>query len=94
MKITKSKLKKIIKEETLETLKEIHPTVQDPLELVQASLGVLDKINQLIDDVGHPGIDPTLHQTLKDHLATASKYLEAASQPLMPAEQAPQVPGV
>ena len=80
MKITKSRLKKIIQEETL---KEVHPTVQDPLELMQAALGKLDEINQLISDVG---IHPELHQTLKDHLATASSYLEKASAPLMPAD--------
>ena len=77
-KITKTRLKKIIQEETL---KEIHPTVQDPLELIQAALGKLDEINQLVADVG---LHPELHQTLKAHLATASKYLEAASTPMMP----------
>ena len=82
MKITKSRLKKIIQEATL---KEIHPTVQNPLELIQAALGKLDEINQLIDDVG-TRVNIQLHQTLKDHLMTASEYLEAASKPLMPAE--------
>ena len=80
MQITKARLKEIIQEVTL---KEIHPTVQDPLELIQAALGKLDEINQLIDDVD-TRVDLQLHQTLKDHLATASNYLEAASAPLMP----------
>jgi hypothetical protein len=85
MKITKSKLKKIIQEMINQevTLKEIHPTVQDPLELMQAALGKLDEIDQLISDVG---VHRELEQTLKGHLATAGKYLEAASSSLMPTE--------
>jgi len=83
MQITKTRLKKIIKEETL---KEVHPTVNDPLEFVQAALGALGKLNQLIDDVGDDAIDPTLRETLKAHIATASRHLEAASEPMMPGE--------
>jgi len=83
MQITKTRLKKIIQEETL---KEIHPTVEDPLDLVQAALGVLGKLNQLIDNVGEQGINPTLRETLKAHIATASRHLEAASEPMMPGE--------
>ena len=81
MQITKTRLKKIIQEETL---KEIHPTVQDPLELIQAALGALGEINQLINDVGEEAIDPTLRETLRAHLTTISRHLEAASAPLMP----------
>ena len=84
MKITKARLKEIIQEETL---KEIHSTVKDPLELIQAALGKLDEIHQLVADVG---LTPQLHQTLKAHLATASDYLEAASAPLMPSTPAPE----
>ena len=80
MQIAKTRLKEIIQEETL---KEIHSTVQDPLELIQAASGKLDETNQLIDDVDSR-VNIQLHQTLKDHLATASEYLEAASVPLMP----------
>ena len=89
MKITKARLKEIIQEETL---KEIHPTVQDPLELIQAALGTLGELNQLIDDVGDDTIDPTLRETLRAHLATISRHLEAASAPLMPGKAAPGEP--
>ena len=81
MKITKTRLKEIIQEVIL---KEVHPTVQDPLELVQAALGALGELNQLIDDVGEEAIDPTLRETLRAHLATVSRHLEAASTPMMP----------
>ena len=88
MKITKTRLKKIIQEVTL---KEIHSTVEDPLELVQAALGVLGELSQLIDNVGEQGINPTLRETLKAHIATASRHLEGASTPMMPRENVLEV---
>ena len=88
MKITKTRLKEIIQEETL---KEIHSTVKDPLELIQAALGTLGELNQLIDDVvASGGLNPVLRDTLKAHVATANRHLNAASQPLMPGKAAPE----
>ena len=89
MQITKTRLKKIIKEETL---KEVHPSVKDPLELVQAALGVLGELNQLIDNIGEQAIDPTLRETLKARIAAVSRHLEAASTPMMPGKEAPGEP--